>query len=97
MYILLCLKWITNKDLPCCTWNSALCNVAAWVGGEFGGEWIHVSIAKSLHSSPETVTTFLMGYTPIQNKKGFVFLLKKKKEGLLYSLGMSLPTSILVH
>ena len=24
------------------TWNSAQCYVAAWMGGEFGGEWIHV-------------------------------------------------------
>ena len=41
MYTLLCLKWITNKDLLYSTWNSARCYVAAWMGGEFGGEWIH--------------------------------------------------------
>ena len=41
MYTLLCLKWITNKDLLCSTWNSAQCYVAAWMGEEFGGEWIH--------------------------------------------------------
>ena len=35
------LKWITNKDLPYSTRNSAQCYVAAWMGGEFGGEWIH--------------------------------------------------------
>ena len=24
--------------------NSAQCDVAAWKGGEFGGEWIHVYV-----------------------------------------------------
>ena len=42
MYTLLYLTWITNKDLPYSSWNSAPCYVAAWVGGEFGGEQIHV-------------------------------------------------------
>ena len=41
---LLYLKWITNKDLMYSTWNSAQCHVAAWVGGEFGGEWTHVHV-----------------------------------------------------
>ena len=41
MYTLLYLKWITNKDLLYSTWNSAQGYVAAWIGGEFGGEWIH--------------------------------------------------------
>ena len=35
------LKWITNKDLLYSTENSAQCYVPAWMGGEFGGEWIH--------------------------------------------------------
>ena len=38
MSTLLYLKWITNKDLLCSTGNSAECYVAAWMGGEFGGE-----------------------------------------------------------
>ena len=38
---LLCLTWRTNKDLVSSTGNSAQCHVAAWMGGEFGGEWIH--------------------------------------------------------
>ena len=41
-YALLCLKWITNKVLLKSTWNSAQCYGAAWMGGEFGEEWIHV-------------------------------------------------------
>ena len=41
MYTLLYLKWITNRSLLYSTGNSAQCYVAAWVGGESGGEWIH--------------------------------------------------------
>ena len=41
---LLYLKRITNRDLLYSTGNSAQCNVAAWMGGEFGGEWIHVYV-----------------------------------------------------
>ena len=35
---------------------------------------ICICIAESLHCSPETITTLLIGYTPTQNKK-----FKKKK------------------
>ena len=35
-------EWITNKALLYSTGNSAQCSVAAWMGEEFGGEWIHV-------------------------------------------------------
>ena len=42
MPTLLYLKWITEKDLLNSTWNSAQCYVAAWMGGEFGGEWIRI-------------------------------------------------------
>ena len=38
LYVLLSLKWITNKDLLCSTGNSAQCYVEAWKGGELGGE-----------------------------------------------------------
>ena len=34
----------TNKDLLYSTGNSAQCYVAAWMGGEFGGERIHVCV-----------------------------------------------------
>ena len=42
MYTLLYLKQITNKEVLYSTGNSARCYVAAWMGREFGGEWIHV-------------------------------------------------------
>ena len=41
VYTLLYFKWITNKDLLYSTWNSAQCEVAAWMGGRFGQQWIH--------------------------------------------------------
>ena len=47
MYTLLYFKWITNKDLLDSTGNSAQCYVAAWMGEEFGGEWIQVRVWQS--------------------------------------------------
>ena len=44
MYTLLYSKWIANKDLLYSAWNSAQCWVPAWIGGEFGGEWIHTYV-----------------------------------------------------
>ena len=44
MYTLLYLKRITNKDLLYSTENSAQCYVAAWMGQDSGGEWIHVYV-----------------------------------------------------
>ena len=44
MDTLLYLKWITNKVLLYSTWSPPQCYVAAWMGEEFGREWIHVYI-----------------------------------------------------
>ena len=44
IYTLLYFKWITNKDLLYSMWNSAQCYVAAMIGEELGGEWIHVYV-----------------------------------------------------
>ena len=44
MYTLLYLQWITNKVPLYSTWDSAHCHMAAWMGGDFGGEWIHVYV-----------------------------------------------------
>ena len=49
LYTLLYLKWITNKDLLKGAGNSARCYVAAWMGGELGGEWIQVCKWLSHH------------------------------------------------
>ena len=71
MYTQIYLQWITNKDLLYSTGDSAQCYVAAWMGGESGGEWIRVNVWLSplTDSSPETITTLLNSCTPIQNKK----------------------------
>ena len=49
MYILLYLKWITNKNLLYSTRNSAQCAsyVPVWMVGRFGSEWIHVYVRLS--------------------------------------------------
>ena len=55
MDTLLYLTWRTSKDLLDSTGNSAQCLVAAWMGGEFGGEWIHVHVWLSpfaVHQKP---------------------------------------------
>ena len=105
-YTLLYLKWITNKVLLYSTGSSFQYHVAAWMGGEFWGEWIHVyvwlpapvilprkshgqrSLAgyspwghdwatnticmdESLCCPPESITTLLIRYVSIQNKKNF--------------------------
>jgi len=44
MYTLLYLQWVTNKDLLYSTGNSLQCYVAAWMGGESVGEWMHVYV-----------------------------------------------------
>ena len=44
MDTLLYLTWRTSKDLLDSTGDSAQCHVAAWMGGEFGGGWIHVHV-----------------------------------------------------
>ena len=35
---------LDNEDLLYGTGNSVQCYVAAWIGAEFGGEWIHVYV-----------------------------------------------------
>ena len=54
---------------------NALGGRGVWVGVGLGGcgrgEWMHVYVWLSLKLTPETTTTLLIGYTPIQNKKFF--------------------------
>ena len=55
---------------------SMLC---ASLDSRVGGERMHICIcaAESLHYSPETTTTLLNSYTPIQNKKFKVYFKKE--------------------
>ena len=58
--VLLLYLLITNKDLLYSTGNSPQCSLAAWMGGEFGGEWIQcLCMTESLSCSPETITASL--------------------------------------
>ena len=45
-------------------WNSAQCHVAAWMGQEFGEEWIHIYIRLSPFAVHMKLT-LLIGYMPI--------------------------------
>ena len=74
MDTLLCFTWRTNKDLLSSTGNSAQCHVAAWMGGEFGGEWIQRDTTESLCCPSETTTTLFISYSLTQNKKFFLKL-----------------------
>ena len=53
MYTLLYLKWIISKVLLYSTGNSAQYYVAAWMGGEFGREWIYMYIYDWIYIYPE--------------------------------------------
>ena len=44
MYTPLYLKQMTNKDILFSSWNSSQHYAAVWMGGEFGGEWMHVYV-----------------------------------------------------
>ena len=69
---LLSIEWIDTKVLLYSTGckdllytgNSVQCYVAAWLGEEFGEEWIHVYVCLSHSAAPETIT-LLISYVPI--------------------------------
>ena len=44
IYIVLNLKWITNKDPLYSTWNSTQYYVLAWMGVGLAGEWVDVYV-----------------------------------------------------
>ena len=71
VYTLRYLKWITNKNLLYSTQNSAQHYVPVWMGGRY---WRRIDICiymaeESLHCSLETITTLLISYTSIQNRR----------------------------
>ena len=75
MYTLLYLKWIINKNLLYSTGNSAQCYMAAWMGGEFGGKWIHVYVWLS----PFTVRLKLSQHGLSATPQYKMLLMLKKK------------------
>ena len=53
--------------------------------GKIGGEWdTCICLAELLCCSPEIITTLLISYTPIQNKKLFVWFFLKISTILIY-------------
>ena len=70
-YKLLYLKWIINKNLLYSTGNFAQCYMAAWMGREFVGEWLHVYVWLSPFTVHPKLSQhcLLIGYIPIQNQK----------------------------
>ena len=82
MFTLLYLKWITNKDLLLALEHRELCSMLCGSldgTGVWGRMDTCIYMADFLCCSPETTTTLLISYTPIQNKT-FQFKKKKKKE-----------------
>ena len=64
---LLYLKWITNKDN-----HRALCSMLCGRldgKGAWGRMDTCICMAESLCCPPETITTLLISYTPVENKK----------------------------
>ena len=70
MNTLLCLEWITKRNLL--LQHMELCSVLC-VRLDGRGVWGRmdtcICMAESLHCLPETITTLLISYTPMQNKQ----------------------------
>ena len=67
---LLCLKWITNWNPLYGLRNSVQCYVAAWMEGEFRGEWITcICMVESLRYSPEKYENIVNQLYPSTNLK----------------------------
>ena len=69
LYTMLYLKWITNKGST--VEEMELCSMLC---GNLDGRGVWrietcICMTESLSYSPETITTLLIGYTPIQNSK----------------------------
>ena len=64
-------QYLTSKDLLQNAGNSVQCDVAAWMGGEFGGERTHVYVWLSPVRCPPETITLSIGYNPKQNRRCF--------------------------
>lgn len=91
MYTLLCLEWITNKDLLYCTLEFYKYYVTAWMGVEVWGECMQVYVWLNSFTVNLKLSQYclLSDYTPIANRK-----LKKESQSLWLMEAMSdLPHS----
>ena len=50
-------------------WNSAKCYVAAWMGGEFGGEGVRVYVWLSPFTLHLRLSNIVNWFTPVLNKQ----------------------------
>ena len=59
-----------NQQGPAvCHVELSQCYVAAWMGGEFGGEWIHVYARLNPFTAHPSQYCLFINYTSKQNKK----------------------------
>ena len=93
MYVPLCLRWITSKNLPYSRGNSAQLTQQPGWEGNLGRVDTCVCRAESLHSSPGTVTTLIIGYTPLQH----VFGVKKERKKERRTLRLLRPLELLLR
>ena len=77
-YSLLYLKRITNKDLFYGTWNSAQGQLAAWMGGKFGREWMDVYGWLSPFSAHLKLSQHFQSAILQYKIKSFFFFFKKR-------------------
>ena len=64
------LKWLRTHAGSCCVAQGTLFNVISSLDGEknLGENGYMCIMAETLYHPHETVTTLLIGYTPIENK-----------------------------
>ena len=57
------------------TWNPAQCYGASWMGGEFGGEWIHVYVWLGPFTVPLKLSQHLFVHWlyPSTKQKSLIF------------------------
>ena len=58
MHTLLYFKWVTIWTY--CIAQGHVLNVAAWMGGEFGGEWTRAFVQLSLCCPAETIKQYYL-------------------------------------
>ena len=91
-HTLLYLRWITNKDLLESAGNSAQCYVAAWTGGEIGGEWIHVYVWLSPFAFFFSQKRFLGIRRGAEFQSSWLVLPKQWAFHVAFSSVLALPT-----
>ena len=92
MYTLLYSKRIITRT--CYKARGTQCCVPAWMGGGWETTNTCIFMAASLHCSFETITTMLIGYTPVQNKRLKIWKKKSFITFLTSFLGSKFESSL---